>query len=70
MKQKNTQPTKSKSIQADPPVRWGLYISAAVTLFIVTCFANNGSYFTEKVLGFLGGAAIFLMLLLDRKSVV
>lgn len=67
MKQKNTQPTKSKSIQADPPVRWGLYISAAVTLFIVTCFANNGSYFTEKVLGFLGGAAIFLMLLFADK---
>lgn len=59
---------KQKSAQSTPSVRWGLYISAAVVLFAVICMANNGNYFTEKVVGLLGGAAILCMLVFADKQ--
>ena len=63
MKQKTVKPTQSE--------RWGLYVFAAVVLFLTICFDNNGSYFTEKVTGLIGAAAVLGMLLFaDRERVV
>lgn len=59
---------KQKTVQSTPTVRWSRYILAAVVLFAVICLANNGSYFTEKALGLLGGVAIVCMLIFaDRQ---
>ena len=38
MKQKTVKPTQTG--------RWGLYIVAAVVLFFMLCFGDNGSYIT------------------------
>lgn len=68
MKQKQAQTSRSKTIQAAPPVRWWMYVSAVIAVFLITCFANNGNYFTQKVLGFLGGATILCVLLFVDKQ--
>lgn len=61
---------KQKTVQSAPSVRWWLYAIAAIVLFLATSMANNGNYFTEKVLGLLGGAAILCMLAFaDRQRV-
>lgn len=62
MKQKAVQSAKPQTIQSAPSVRWWLYISAAIIIFLAICCSNNGSYFTKKVLGLLGGATILCML--------
>lgn len=59
---------KQKAVQSAPKVRWWLYISAAIVVFLATCFTNNGNYFTEKVVGLLGGAAIVCMLVFADKQ--
>lgn len=59
---------KQKAVQSAPKVRWWLYISAAIAVFLATCFTNNGNYFTEKVVGLLGGAAILCMLVFADKQ--
>ena len=59
---------KQKAVQSAPKVRWWLYISAAIIVFLATCFTNNGSYFTEKVVGLLGGAVIVCMLVFADKQ--
>ena len=57
-----------KKVQAAPKVPWGLYITAAIALFVALCFTNNGSYYTEKVVGLLGGAGILCMLAFADKQ--
>ena len=60
MKQKTVKPTQTG--------RWGLYIVAAVVLFFMLCFGDNGSYITQKAVGLLGAVAILCMLLFADKD--
>ena len=62
MKQKPAQPKGGQAnggtqVKAAAPsnARWGLYTMAAIALWIITCFDNNGSYFTQKMVGVLCG---------------
>lgn len=57
-----------KKVQAAPKVPWALYVTAAVALFVAVCFSNNGSYYTQKVLGLVGGAGILCMLAFADKQ--
>lgn len=61
---------KGKTVQPVKAERWWLYIIAAITLFVVLCFDNNGSYYTQKVVGWLGTVAVLCALLFaDRQRV-
>lgn len=60
MKEKTVQPAKTE--------RWGLYILAAIALFVVLCFDNNGSYYTQKVVGWLATVGVLCMLLFADKQ--
>lgn len=57
-----------KKVQAAPRVPWGLYITAAIALFLALCFTNNGSYYTQKVVGLIGAAGILCMLAFADKQ--
>lgn len=57
-----------KKVQAAPRVPWGLYITAAIALFVALCFTNNGSYYTQKVVGLIGAAGILCMLAFADKQ--
>ena len=66
MKQKPVQSKNGQAkggVQAKPAApssaRWGLYTMAAIALWIITCFDNNGSYFTQKVVGVLYVITLF-----------
>lgn len=59
---------KEKSVQPVKTERWWLYIIAAIALFGVLCFSNNGSYNTEKVVGWLATVGVLCMLLFADKQ--
>ena len=59
---------KSKAVTSAPPTRWWLYTGAALLVFLITCFSNNGTYITQKVLGLVGAAAVLAMMLFADKQ--
>lgn len=59
---------KEKSVQPVKTERWWLYIIAAIALFVVLCFDNNGSYYTQKVVGWLGTVGVLCALLFADKQ--
>lgn len=59
---------KGKTVQPVKTERWWLYIIAAITVFFILCFENNGSYYTEKVVGLLGAVAVLCGLLFADKQ--
>ena len=59
---------KEKTVQPGKTERWWLYIVAAVAVFFMLCFGNNGSYYTQKVVGLLGTVAVVCMLLFADKE--
>lgn len=59
---------KGKTVQPVKTERWWLYIIAAITVFFILCFGNNGSYFTQKVVGLLGAVAVLCGLLFADKQ--
>ena len=77
MKQKPAQSKNGQAkggVQAKPAApssaRWGLYTMAAIALWIITCFDNNGSYFTQKVVGVLCTVGTLFMMLFAGKDKV
>ena len=77
MKQKPVQSKNGQAkggVQAKPAApssaRWGLYTMAAIALWIITCFDNNGSYFTQKVVGVLCTVGTLFMMLFAGKDKV
>ena len=77
MKQKPAQSKNGQAkggVQAKPAApssaRWGLYTIAAIALWIITCFDNNGSYFTQKVVGVLCTVGTLFMMLFAGKDKV
>lgn len=59
---------KEKTVQSGKTERWWIYIIAAITVFFILCFDNNGSYYTQKVVGLLGTVAVVCMLLFADKE--
>lgn len=59
---------KEKTVQPVGKERWWLYIVAAITVFFMLCFGNNGSYYTQKVVGLLGTVAVVCTLLFADKE--
>lgn len=59
---------KGKTVQPVKTERWWLYIIAAITIFFVLSFDNNGSYYTQKMVGFLGTVAVLCILLFADKQ--
>ena len=59
---------KSKAVISAPPTRWWLYTGAALLVLLITCFSNNGTYITQKVLGLVGAAAVLAMMLFADKQ--
>ena len=59
---------KGKTGQPVNTERWWLYIIAAITVFCILCFDNNGSYYTQKVIGLLGAVAVLCGLLFADKQ--
>ena len=59
---------KGKTVQPMKEERWWIYIISAVALFIILTFSNNGSYYTEKVVGWLGTVGVLCALLFADKQ--
>lgn len=59
---------KGKTVQPVKTERWWLYIIAAITIFFILCFDNNGSYYTQKVVGLLGTVAVLCGVLFADKQ--
>lgn len=59
---------KEKTVQPVGKERWWLYIIAAITVFFILCLGNNGSYYTQKVVGLLGTVAVVCVLLFADKE--
>lgn len=59
---------KEKTVKTAKPERWWLYIAAAIILFFTLCFGNNGSYFTQKVVGLVAVISIVCILLFADKQ--
>ncbi|MGO5028014.1 O-antigen ligase family protein [Candidatus Agathobaculum pullicola] len=59
---------KGKTVQPVKTERWWLYIIAAITVFFILSFENNGSYYTQKVVGLLGAVAVLCGLLFADKQ--
>ena len=77
MKQKPAQPKGGQAnggtqVKAAAPsnARWGLYTMAAIALWIITCFDNNGSYFTQKMVGVLCTVGTLCVMLFAGKDKV
>lgn len=59
---------KEKAVQPVKTERWWLYIIAAIALFVVLCFDNNGSYYTQKAVGWLATVGVLCMMLFADKQ--
>lgn len=59
---------KEKAVQPAKTERWGMYILAAIALFVVLCFGSNGSYNTQKAVGWLATVGVLCMLLFADKQ--
>ena len=77
MKQKPAQPKGGQAkggtqVKAAAPsnARWGLYTMAAIALWIITGFDNNGSYFTQKMVGVLCTVGTLCVMLFAGKDKV